>query len=195
MPNWCYNKLTVTGPAADIAAFVDQAHGPVQQFALTDAEREWLRQEGRDLDEPPAVEVFCFHRLVPLPPEALSRPYDDGSRRREAGYRQGFTWEIELWGIRWGAQKSKLAQKLPCRVTYTYKTPWGPGGKFFENLTKRWPTLTFALSYGEESPSCGRLAYRGGEPAVAVHEFPAEDQDKYLDTHEQWEPTAEVDSP
>lgn len=207
MPNWCQNKLTVTGPAADIAAFVDKAHGPVHKWVPSEAEREWLKCEGRDPDESPRVEIFSFHQLVPIPAEVLARPYHDTSVK-DSGYVQGFDHEINLWGIKWGAHGSTLVEQSPGRAVYTFTTPWGPGEQFFATLAEHWPNLTFRLSFSEEYPSRGRLAFRDGEQVLGLHEqdcpvrYPSdanpeqeeawerqvrEWRDHYLATHDAWE--------
>lgn len=207
MPNWCKNKLTVTGPTDVVDAFVEKARGPVHQFVQTVREREWEIREDRDPDEPPRVEVFSFHRLVPIPAEGLARPYDDPSLR-VPGYKQGYEYEHEAWGIKWGGHDSVLVENVPGRAVYTFTTPWGPGSQFFATLAGRWYPLTFALSYSEECPSRGRIAYKNGEQVVSVEEsdcpvkWPktepndAEEgalraaiqawQDDYVETHDTW---------
>ena len=61
MPNWCLNKLTITGPEADVQAFKAKAvgHSP------------WEEPEG----DPDALN---FHSLVPVPEEVLKAGYERG---------------------------------------------------------------------------------------------------------------------
>lgn len=207
MPNWCENRLTVLGPKEDVAAFVDKAHGPVHQFAVSEREREWAKREGRDPDVPPRVETFSFHRLVPIPAEGLALVYHDPETER-AGAPQGHQYEHDLWGIKWGCHDSVLVEHVDGRATYTFTTPWGPGNKFFETLSKNWPTLAFAVSFGEEYPSRGRFViHRGAHRATTFEhdcplKFPEGDvsdaeeeafrvtsntwRDEYVRTHDKW---------
>ena len=66
MPNWCANKLTITGPEAEVQAFKEKAvgHSP------------WSKPEELVNVEP---NVLNFHSLVPVPDEVLAAGYE---RRR-----------------------------------------------------------------------------------------------------------------
>lgn len=137
MPNWCDNRLTVIGPAGDIARFAEQAKGPVQSYP-------------NDGSSEPPIEVFSFQALVPLPPEATAGNYDPN----------GIEAERATWGVKWGGSDSVLVKRTRTRLIYTFKTPWGPARDFHSALARKWPTLTFALSYSEEYPSRGRYIWR-----------------------------------
>ena len=194
MPNWCENRLTVLGPKDVVAAFIDKAHGPVHQFAMSEQEREWAKQEGRDPDAPPRVESFSFHQLVPIPAEGLALVYHDPETERAGP--QGYEYENKAWGIKWGCRDSSLVEHVGARATYTFTTPWGPGRRFFATLSKTWPTLTFAVSFGEESPSRGRFTSRNGKVKEHGHEGPLPKfsdygaldawRDEYIRTHDEW---------
>ena len=70
MPNWCLNKLTITGQQADIQAFKTKAvgHSP------------WEAPEG----EP---DVLNFHSLVPVPDEVLQAGYESVVFGQKAAWR------------------------------------------------------------------------------------------------------------
>ena len=91
MPNWCSNKLTITGPKADVQAFKTKAvgHSPWEQ-----PEKE------------PAV--LNFHSLVPVPEEVLKAGYESA----------GYHWEVENWGCKWGAGNATIVDEWPgCILT------------------------------------------------------------------------------
>ena len=82
MPNWCYNKLTITGPEADVRSFKEKAAGPCP----------WLKPDETE------VEVLNFHSLVPVPDEVLQAGYEAA----------GYDWERENWGCKWGADEPQI---------------------------------------------------------------------------------------
>jgi hypothetical protein len=122
MPNWCSNKLTITGPQADVQVFKTKAvgHSP------------WEEPEG----EPDALN---FHSLVPVPDEVVKAGYGDA----------GFDWERANWGCKWGAANSVIVEEWEGHAEYSFDTAWSPPIEFFENLAKQWPSLTFVLQYEE----------------------------------------------
>ena len=93
MPNWCLNKLTITGPEADVQAFKTKAvgHSP------------WEEPEG----EPDALN---FHSLVPIPENLLAAGYD-GAR---------YDWEMANWGCKWGASGPGILDEREGHVEYEF---------------------------------------------------------------------------
>ena len=101
---------------------------------------------------------FSFHQLVPIPDEIMEQQYDPA----------GYDAEVRLWGCKWGASETKLAQRKPGRADYMFDTPWSPPETFLETLSKQMPSLTFALSYGEENPTRGRFVFKKGKRSNAT---------------------------
>ena len=122
MPNWCSNKLTITGLAADIQALKTKAFG----------HSPWEEPE----DEP---NVLNFHSFLPVPENILAAGYGDA----------GFDWERQNWGCKWGAANSVIVEEWEGHVEYSFDTAWSPPIKFLETLAKQWPNLTFVLLYEE----------------------------------------------
>jgi hypothetical protein len=118
MPNWCLNKLTVTGPEADVQAFKAKAvgHSP------------WLQPEG----EP---DVLNFHSLVPVPEEVLKAGYESA----------GYDWERENWGCKWGAENPTILDEWEGHVEYEFSTAWSPPEKFLQTVAVQHPKLQFIL--------------------------------------------------
>lgn len=168
MPNICRNTLTVTGPEADVAAFVEQARGKPPRFAApaSPALREVYEEEQRSLDAL-GEEQLSFHALVPIPAGALALPYDFSSDTQPERFegKLGWEWERELWGVKGGASESKLVEHAPGKAVYTYETPWGVGLAFFRGVSARFTTLTFevawAIEYGQDG--FGRFEARRGD--------------------------------
>ena len=165
MPNWCTNKLVVSGPQQDVKAFRLKAKGCGAQYNSTSHSPTWevhddirvwaLFQDAPDDDGD--EQVLCFHRLYPVPNDFRRFPYDDGQARKigeacdEPRPYGGYTWQSKHWGTKWDACEPYLedhpldAQEL----VYGFDTAWGPPTELFEKVAKDFPSLTFELSYEE----------------------------------------------
>ena len=138
MPNWCSNHLTVKGENEEVQRFREKAvgHDP------------W--------DLPPIGEkpnVLNFHNLVPVPADVL-----------QAGYEaQGYDWENNHWGCKWGACHGELIDDNGSEVFYSFDTAWAPPIAFFTALAKSWPARTFILEYEEPGMGFKGLARFQGE--------------------------------
>jgi len=126
MPNWCSNKLTITGQQADIQAFKTKAvgHSP------------WEAPEG----EP---DVLNFHSLVPVPDEVLQAGYESA----------GYNWEMANWGCKWGASDLGILNDWEGYVDYEFYTAWSPPIEFLQTVAVQWPALVLILAY--EEPGIG----------------------------------------
>ena len=168
MPNWCHNRVDISGPKEDIQRFHAQARGHTQSYNdfSPHTKDAWpvfddIRLKGMvsSPPEPGNIVDFSFHALYPVPEEFRCFPYDDrravelgeliGQERPYGGYH----WEGAHWGCKWGACESELVHKEDNFLQYEFDTPWGPPVQFFEKITEDWPTLSFELNY--EEPGMG----------------------------------------
>jgi len=144
MPNHCQNHLTVSGPPADVTAFVK---------AATDAKS--------------LVDAF-----VPMPTElegtTAGTPADpDEVRERNIrlyGAPDWYDWANKNWGTKWGDYDTDLLGHTDDTAVFTYTTAWAPMDKAITSISKQFPTLTFEVTY-EESGMCfmGVNVDRNGE--------------------------------
>ena len=70
MPNWCMNKLTLSGNAAELKRFVESSMG----FPAHYPPQEWEKLIGQ-MDLPEDTPYFCFNALIPTPPVVLATGY------------------------------------------------------------------------------------------------------------------------
>ena len=137
MPNWCLNKLTITGPEADIRSFKEKAAGTCP----------WSKPEETE------VEALNFHSLVPVPDEVLKAGYEAA----------GCDWERKNWGCKWGADETTIVDEGGTCITYEFYTAWSPPIAFLEKVAVQWPSLQFVLSYEEPGVGFKGLAKFKGE--------------------------------
>lgn len=78
MPNWCMNKLTVSGPAQELKRFVEASIG----FPACYPPQEWEKKA----DPIPDTPYFCFNALIPTPPEVLATGYSARQNQPENAF-------------------------------------------------------------------------------------------------------------
>jgi hypothetical protein len=174
MPNLCLNHLTITGPEADVKAFVDGAEG---KQCLVDA----------------------YH---PMPEELRGTTHGypaDPDEVREVmlakyGAPDWYEWANKNWGTKWGDYDTDLLTAQPGFAQYVYTTAWGPMAAAVRAFSAKFPTLDFTCSY--EEAGCELLgAFRCvngdivAESAIGQDEWPElvedENGDYDYDAHEE----------
>jgi len=125
MPNWCTNKLTVSGPAEDIDKWVERA---------TDGEM-----------------PLSLNRLCPQPKEIIDSAENGGDY--PDGGPAWYHWRNKHWGTRWELDEHteiemESAEDNVC-VIYEFETAWAPPVAAIDHVAKDFPTLTFKLLYEE----------------------------------------------
>jgi len=179
MPNWCMNKLNISGPERDIHLFKTKANGPVQSYndyiprnggawPIHDDVR--LKALSESLPEPGEPSVLSFHALYPVPDDVRRFPYDD-TRAKEVGERVGcvrayggYNWEQQHWGCKWGASEPELQCEEDSFLSYSFDTPWGPPMEFLKKVSEDWPTLSFEVEYEEPGMGfAGKTEFENGE--------------------------------
>ena len=132
MPNWCHNRLTITGPNVRIAAFKLEAvgHSP------------WFKPEELVGERPNPLN---FHSLVPIPDHVLAADY----------HTAGYDWEHSNWGCKWGAANPILRDEVG-QIQYEFDTAWSPPVKLLLKVAQKWSDLVFVLEYEEPA-----MAFKG----------------------------------
>jgi hypothetical protein len=137
MPDWCDNRLVVTGAEEGVSSFMaavtdDGSHNPV-----------WEGITGGSI---PCQ--LAFWMLVPYPQPVLDKGYNDA----------GYDWEADNWSCKWGASDIdvRILKGDPGRVEYLFRTPWCYPRKWLDKVAKLYPSLWFRISWKAESGSRGR---------------------------------------
>ena len=166
MPNWCSNKLTVTGPKADVEAFMkaaDHSYAPQGQEKTT----------------------LCLEKLHPCPPsimfkkdtnrdsfdETIEKLWKDPENPMDDDW---YSWRVRNWGTKWDVvaeSPDKTDFKNgKSKVVYVFDSAWAPPEAAFRYICNDWPTLTFRLTFREES-----MGYKGCKEFHAKEESEAVD--------------------
>lgn len=154
MPNWCSNRLTVTGDKESLQKF--------KELSLVKAE------QGSDLN-------FTMEGLYPTPKALLNmtspvmwRGELHDTEGQEAfekyneelisqyGYNDWYGWRVNNWGTKWDAAETYIADNEDELLSIDYDTAWAPNTAWTQYVAKLFPTLTFSLIFEEPGMNfCG----------------------------------------
>ena len=136
MPNWCENRLSVTGPEADVSALMGRV-------VVEDPSPE------RGRYDPPMV--LDYAALVPEPPYT---PDPDALSGTPAAVPDWYAWRLQHWGVKWNHPGLSTLEVLTHgdfgELVAEFDTPWGPPLPFMEALAREYPALSLRLHYEEQ---------------------------------------------
>lgn len=170
MPNWVYNKITITGAEADLKKFTEKAQQPYMTY------HKGVFVEGADgkktydenaVQEQEHKSLFSFWNFKKPEHQEAYFASSDGEKK-PADYEtwsieQRVAWDMQFkgngwyswnnreWGTKWDASDSEQAgsPKLG-EVIYTFNTAWSPAVGAFEAIVEQHPELEFDFFCIEE---------------------------------------------
>lgn len=166
MPNYCYNKLIVTGNKKTIDKFITYAAGkedildeeafipyPKRFKALDKNANVWQKNADSIKDPVKKSEWMGKH----------PQPRD--------GFNQGgYEWCCKHWGTKWGFGSNKKRHRLsPNCVRYCFESAWAPPLPLLLKASKTFPVLTFAMRATDEGNMFDNLfTFRRGKCSSLV---------------------------
>lgn len=145
MPNWCLNRVEVSGEPK-----------LVKQFKQAVA--------GKGLDENKA---FCFNRVIPMPEELEATTAPNSDRKHAAlmqqkyGYEDWYSWATANWGTKWDLASDDDPLDIDTAddgfLKYVFDTAWGPADGVCFRLREMFPDLGITWFYDE--PGNGVAGY------------------------------------
>lgn len=152
MPNWCQNKLNVSGPKKELARFAREN-----------------KKRGKSLS---------FEKLLPTP-DALSETTSPKKRSGDsqedmrlymleltgqAAPSDWYTWRVQKWGTKWDVGEGLRFERTEEGLLYDFDTAWSPPLAWVEAASKAYPALKFDIKYCEcGNDFSGRIVFEGGE--------------------------------
>lgn len=144
MPDWCTNRLIVSGEPSAIAAFAEK-----------------VRDDRR---------VLSFERIRPTPPAlAESSPDRAEDLAQIAGLSEPtsqYTWRVSRWGTKWDLSEDARLEDDPDpgRLVYLFGSAWSAPLALVEHAVSTHPDLGFELVwYSPATGEAGLLAGQSGE--------------------------------
>lgn len=164
MPNWCKNKLTITGSADHLQKF---------DTAFKGYQAAWknLKPKGKD---------YCLNALYPVPKEIIEIGFtlDDSDDKAKELYqlhkKDGYDWCIENWSVKWDCD-IELFLAFENSYEYRFLSPWNSPFNWALEVSKKWPNIQIALTFYEPGVVCaGESVYKNGEIIQEIEHIHAE---------------------
>lgn len=220
MPNWCYNRMNVTGDR-DSLVKLTEAIARKHDSSLAETTM-GVEQVDYDLsvlfpipDELRITAMFFSTKTDDPEYQELLKKYE--ANKAKYGYTTWYDWAIENWGTKWSPRIEEweiIDHSDGSGGIYAYyETAWSPADGLIREVSKQFPTLLFTVSSDEEgrSFSCvsafskGEMVAEAGcelEPNKVPEQF-REDYariDKEIETcfsdgnYDAWDEMSELDS-
>lgn len=131
MPNWCENRMSVSGSKEAVTKFVEMAKSDKDALSFV----KFVPEEWDNPDYQDASTSFC-EQLEPNPNFNWYR------------------WRIDNWGVKWDCSDATVDVVGGDEDTvahFNFTTPWGAPDAFYKKIATMFPDLSFEC-YGYE---CG----------------------------------------
>jgi hypothetical protein len=168
MPNHVTTVCTVTGPAADVAAFVEKHIVPVPCDEHDDCKTS--QELAIDCAKTNAsMRNFDFNTIIPRPKvldDTISPDRDHPQNRlaeKETGFSNWYDWAIANWSTKWGAYDFDERERGDGRYVFKFETAWSFPEKPFRKLAEMHPTLVFDVASHDEGDNFGCLGEFNGK--------------------------------
>ena len=181
MPNWCYNRMNVTG---DRESLVKLTEAITRKHDSSLAETTMgVEQVDYDLTilfpvpEPLAIRAVFFSTETDDPEyQELLKKYE--ANKAEYGHTTWYDWCINNWSTKWSPRIEEWTiNDYPngSEIYAYYETAWSPADGLIREVSRQFPTLLFTVSSDEEgrSFSCVSAFSKGEMVAEAGCELSA----------------------
>lgn len=157
MPNWCENELTITGNVLSILdikfKFVNDPEKRLLEILHPMPQQ--LKESNTEVyrNDPEHMENMAHQRFI---------------NRVKTGYESWYDWAFAEWGTKWSDQGTYMTEEGDNTLHFNFETAWGPPIDGIINISKKYPMLTFAMSFLEGGMGIiGAVGVRNGK---IVHE-------------------------
>ena len=150
MPNWCENKLVVSGEAEDIKKFRKLSTPKKGSDVTGDLSL------GKLYPEPDYTKIKVKHAFPDIGKKESK--YADTSHA-------WWDWRVQNWGTKW-----EVDATLDCEeedlLEYFFNSAWSPPVEWLVKVAKDFPKLSFRLHYDEPGVGFSGIARTSGEGEI-----------------------------
>jgi Ferredoxin-like domain in Api92-like protein len=138
MPNWCSNRLVVSGDEDQLETFL-------------------TRLGGEDVVSG-KVPLQLLETFVPMPEILKGTVSGSGEETeprnqlalQETGFLNWWEWQQKNWGVKWGDSSAHFtADPQDGPIEIAFDTPWGPPCEGIQRISEQFDKLTFVLGFSE----------------------------------------------
>jgi len=173
MPNWVYNSLSIEGDPALIADVKRMLNRPfVQKHDNWNSETREMEVKDFTYNNP----VFAFHniynhRQAGISDEDYIKQPDHSKSPLDFSGSNWYDWNVTNWGTKWDVavhddkeySDTELVEETENSLAYRFNTAWSPPVPAIAKLSEQYPTVTFTLSYEEETGWGGETVFTNGD--------------------------------
>jgi hypothetical protein len=125
MPNWCYNRLSISGNKTELKLFRELAKGGGTELSLA-----------KLYPEPDYSKI----KVKPTFP-SITKEVRKGE--------EWWDWRVQNWGTKWDIE-AVLDSADESYLEYSFDSAWSPPIQWLQKIVKDFPKLLFTLKYEEE---------------------------------------------
>lgn len=153
MPNWCDNRLHISGDTETIKTFIQKVTNTEEQAQKRRQRYDILQnlypcpQELTD-----TVSGFSHDEAV-----QAEREKEYEANKAKYGYKDWYDWQNANWGTKWGDSDTDIVDAEPlitpdgiAHAEFMFQSPWSPPLEGIAHIATLFPTLEFGLAYYEE---------------------------------------------
>lgn len=160
MPNWCTNRLTVSGDKHELTKFKELTLVKPEQGSELNFTMEILHPTPKELLEQTSPVMWRGE----LHDEEGQKAFEKhiGELKEKYGYTDWYNWRVDKWGTKWDAAESCICDDEDTLFSVDYDTAWAPNTAWVQYVAKAFPTLQFTLSFEEPGMNfCGIYEVKG----------------------------------
>ena len=172
MPNWCYNLLTIDGPADDITSVKSQLNKPfTREHENYNPKTGKMETKTYNYSNP----VFAFWNIIAPTNLQAYNQQDDFSKPIEERLKfigdNWYDWNVRNWGTKWDVAihnddkypDTELTTETKDTLIYRFNTAWSPPAEAITKLSEQYPECEITLSFEEEQGWGGEIIFANGQ--------------------------------
>ena len=171
MPNWCYNRMNVTGDRESLVKLTEaitRKHDPsLAETTMSVEQVDYDLTVLFPVPEPLAIRAVIFN-TDSTDPEHIALLAQYAENKAKFGVTNWYDWCIDNWGTKWSPriEEWEIIEHFDggAGIYAYYETAWSPADGLIREVSRQFPTLLFTVSSDEEgrSFSCV-MAFSNGE--------------------------------
>ena len=165
MPNYCENKLKVTGDSEkEIEEFIEFAKGKNTDLTLNNfiPFPEELMQIRVGYCKIDGQEVHQWKEIGGK--KSILSVKEKRELIQKCGAIDGLKWCVNNWGTKWDVMYANMSRGKGNTILYEFETAWSPPLPAVYTISKKFPKLKFLLKYREDGMGFkGKFEVKNGE--------------------------------
>lgn len=158
MPNWCYNRLTVTGDRNDLirlSGAIVRTHDPdLAETSNGEQQADYDLTILFPIPEPLTVRSVMFSDES-TDPEHVALREQYAENKAKYGHQDWYSWCLANWGTKWSPRIESWSiadhSDGTSSISAYYETAWSPATGLMRKVSELYPSLTFVVLSDEES--------------------------------------------